>query len=109
MGVPLNNEFLSLSDLLGPSSMFFGSRGVQRLAVVSDLILLLSWKKATVFDSFSLCYDFDTKTSIDSQVILVFKCSSSWFQGQLRMPIARYCLSVELSSSKKQFRFLVRS
>jgi hypothetical protein len=61
MGVPLNNKFLSLSDLLGPSSMFFSSRGVQRLDVVSDLMVLLSWKKATGFGSFSLCYDFDTK------------------------------------------------
>jgi hypothetical protein len=61
MGVPPNNEFFSLSDLLGPSSTFFGSRGVQRSAVVSDLIVLLLWKKATVFGSFSLCYDFDTK------------------------------------------------
>jgi hypothetical protein len=42
MGVPPNNKFFSLSDSLGPSSMFFGSRGVQRLAVVSDLMLLLS-------------------------------------------------------------------
>jgi hypothetical protein len=61
MGVPLDNEFLSLSDLLGPSSMFFGSWGVQRSAVVSDLMVLLLWKKATGFGSFSLCYDFDTK------------------------------------------------
>jgi hypothetical protein len=61
MGVPSNNEFFSLSDSLGPSSMFFGSRGVQRSAVVSDLMVSLSWKEATVFGSFSLCYDFDTK------------------------------------------------
>jgi hypothetical protein len=61
MGVPPNNEFFSLSDLLGPSSTFFGLRGVQRSAVVSDLMVLLLWKKATGFGSFSLCYDFDTK------------------------------------------------
>jgi hypothetical protein len=56
----LNNEFFLLSDLLGPSSMFFGLWGVQRLAMVSDLIVSLSWKKATEFKSSSLCYDFDT-------------------------------------------------
>jgi hypothetical protein len=61
MAVPPNNEFSSLSDLLGPFSMFFGSQGVQRSAVVSDLMVLLSWKKATGFGSFSLCYDFDTE------------------------------------------------
>jgi hypothetical protein len=61
MGVPPNNEFFLLSDLLGPSSMFFGSQGVQRSAVVSDLMVSLLWKKATGFGSFSLCYDFDTK------------------------------------------------
>jgi hypothetical protein len=61
MGVAPNNEFFLLSDSLGPSSMFFGSRGVQRSAVVSDLMVSLSSKKATVFGSFSLCYNFDTK------------------------------------------------
>jgi hypothetical protein len=61
MGVPLNNEFLLLSDLLGPSSTFFSSQGAQRSAVVSDLMVSLSWKKATGFGSFSLCYAFDTK------------------------------------------------
>jgi hypothetical protein len=61
MGVPPNNEFFLLSDLLNPSSTFFGSQGVQRSAVVSDLMVLLSWKKATGFGSFSLCYNFDTK------------------------------------------------
>jgi hypothetical protein len=34
MGVPPNNELFLLLDLLGPSSMFFGSWGVQRSAVV---------------------------------------------------------------------------
>jgi hypothetical protein len=29
--------------------------------VVSDLMVSLSWKKATGFGSFSLCYNFDTK------------------------------------------------
>jgi hypothetical protein len=61
MGVPPNNEFFLLSDLLGPFSTFFGSQGVQRLAVVSDLLVSLSWKKATGFGSFLLCYNFDTK------------------------------------------------
>jgi hypothetical protein len=61
MDVPPNNEFFSLSDLLGPSSMFFGSQRVQRSAVVSDLMVSLLWKKATGFGSFSLCYNFDTK------------------------------------------------
>jgi hypothetical protein len=61
MGVPPNNEFFSLLDLLGPSCTFFGLRGVQRLAVVSDLMVSLLWKKATGFGSFSLCYNFDTK------------------------------------------------
>jgi hypothetical protein len=57
MGVSPNNEFFLLSDLLGPSSMFFSLRGVQRSAVMSDLMVLLLWKKATGFGSFSLCYD----------------------------------------------------
>jgi hypothetical protein len=52
MSVPLNNEFLSLSDSLGPSSTFFGSWRVQWSAVVSDLMVSLSWKKATGFGSF---------------------------------------------------------
>jgi hypothetical protein len=61
MGVPPNNEFFSLSDLLGFPSTFFGSWKVQKSAVVSDLMVSLSWKKATGFGSFSLCYNFDTK------------------------------------------------
>jgi hypothetical protein len=61
MGVPPNTEFFSLSDLLGPSSMFFGLQGVQISAVVSDLMVSLSWKKETGFGSFSLCYGFDTE------------------------------------------------
>jgi hypothetical protein len=61
MGVPPNNEFFSLSDSLGPSSMFFSSWGIQKSAMVSALMVSLSWKKATGFGSFSLCYDFDTK------------------------------------------------
>jgi hypothetical protein len=61
MGVPLNNKFFLLPDLLGPSSTFFGLWGDQRLAVVSRFVMLLSWKKAMQLGSFSLCYDFDTK------------------------------------------------
>jgi hypothetical protein len=50
-----------LSDLLGPSSTFFGSWRDQRSAVVSRLVVLLLQKKAMEFGSSSLCYDFDTK------------------------------------------------
>jgi hypothetical protein len=42
IGVPLNSEFFSLPDSLGPSSTFCGSRRVQRLAMVSRLVVLLS-------------------------------------------------------------------
>jgi hypothetical protein len=42
MGVPLNNKFFLLPDLLGPSSTLFGSWRVQRSAVVSKLVVSLS-------------------------------------------------------------------
>jgi hypothetical protein len=45
--------------VLPQRSLVYG--GSKRSAVVSDLMVSLSWKKATVFGSFSLCYDFDTK------------------------------------------------
>jgi hypothetical protein len=95
MGVPPNNEFFSLSDLLGPSSTFFGSRGVQRLAVVSDLMVSLCGRKQQ---------DLVASHSVTTLILNEYRQSSNSsvlafrfkVQRQLRVPIARYCLSVKL-------------
>jgi hypothetical protein len=65
--------------------------------VVFKFVVLLSWKKAMQLGSFSLCYNFDTKEYQQSSN----SSSSVQVLRLIRMPVARYCLIIELVRVKR--------